>query len=152
MLVKGGPEVNWAGPSILWQIYLHVTSKQISITRFSCDTLAGVTLVCQLVILASATILVPYHPSQVTTTQLKIGYPQIKFTGTPSSKELQWHDLSSVYTRRDGRWKWVTKKSTGSFTLGAIWRDVAGRHNDAPPEMSPAPILSRRSATSPQIL
>ena len=44
--------------------------------------------------------------------------------------------------RCDGRWKWVTKTSTGSFTLGAIWRDVVGCHNDTPPEMSPAPILS----------
>ena len=24
-----------------------------------------------------------------------------------------------------------------SFTLGAIWRDIAERHNDAPPEMAP---------------
>ena len=27
---------------------------------------------------------------------------------------------SGVMSRRDWRWKWVTKKSTGSFTLGAI--------------------------------
>ena len=31
-------------------------------------------------------------------------------------------------------------------------RDAAGRHKDAPPEMTPAPILSRQLATSPQIL
>ena len=31
-------------------------------------------------------------------------------------------------------------------------RDVEGRHDDAPPEMSPAPILLRCSGTSPQIL
>ena len=47
-------------------------------------------------------------------------------------------------SRRDWRWKWVTKKPTGSFTPGAIWRDAAGRHNDAPLEMTPAPILSRQ--------
>ena len=30
--------------------------------------------------------------------------------------------------RRNWYWKWVTKKSTGLFTLGAIWCDVMGRH------------------------
>ena len=38
------------------------------------------------------------------------------------------------------RWKGVTKKSTGSFTLGMIWCDIAGGHNDMPPEMAAAPI------------
>ena len=58
-------------------------------------------------------------------------------------------------SRRNVAARWTLKmgyKETGSFTLGAIWHDVAGCHNDASPEMSPAPILSRRSATSAQIL
>ena len=72
-------------------------------------------------------------------------------------------NLSSVYTRRD-----IAARCRGAMDAenglqrnqpvcqqgrlhGAIWRDVTGRHNDAPPEMFPAHILSRRSATSPQI-
>ena len=31
-------------------------------------------------------------------------------------------------------------------------RDFAGHHNDVPPEMAPAPILSRQLAISPRIL
>ena len=53
---------------------------------------------------------------------------------------------------RHWRWKWVTKIWTGLFTLGTIWRDVTGRHDDVLPEMAPAPILSRQFAISLQIL
>ena len=64
--------------------------------------------------------------------------------------------LSSVYTMRDiaARCRGAMDAANGLRNQQAVYtrRDVAGRHNDAPPEMSPAPILSRRSATSPQII
>ena len=33
---------------------------------------------------------------------------------------------------------------TNRFIYTAIWHDIAGRHNDTPPEMGPAPILSHQ--------
>ena len=54
-------------------------------------------------------------------------------------------------SRRNWRWNWViTRKSTGPFTLGAMWRDITGPHNDAPPKMVPASIYRASSAIPPQ--
>ena len=46
----------------------------------------------------------------------------------------------------------LSKHPSTKSKVAAIWRDATGRHNDAPPEMTPAPIFSRQLATSPQIL
>ena len=56
-------------------------------------------------------------------------------------------------SRRDVAARWTLKMGYKDINRVVYTRrDVAGRHNDATPEMPPAPILSRRSATSPQIL
>ena len=59
-------------------------------------------------------------------------------------------------SRRDVAARWTLKMGQKEINRVVYTRRYMarcrGRRNDALPEMSPAPILSRRSAASPQIL
>ena len=66
--------------------------------------------------------------------------------------QVAFNPLGAI-SRRDVAARWTLKMGYKEMNrVVYTGHDVAGRHNGAPPEMSPAPILSRRSTTSPQIL